>query len=387
MTGATIHHGELDFGYGQLIREDDQIDLGQAVLRAIRTPGHTPESMSYALLDRSAGPEVIGVFTGDALFVGEVGRTDLFGPEPVEELAAQLFDSLHSKLIPLGPGTIVYPAHGAGSPCGGSISNREESTIGIEMLQNRVLKIPDKKGFVTMKLAEKMEKPYYFSKMEEVNLQGQPVLGCLPQPPSLSPKEFLELAGEGRVILDVRSPTAFATAHAPGAISIPTEVLPNYAGWILGYDRPLLLVLDENRDIQRVVAELVRIGYERIDGYLRDSMESWTKAGLPIASFPAITGLELHERLAAGEDIFVLDVRTSKERADGWIEGSVHIFAGYLGKRIDEVPRDRPVAVMCSSGLRGSLGASLLQNQGYEQMLNVLGGLGGWKKAGLPWVQ
>lgn len=383
ITGATVHHGELGIQYGQQIREGDEIDMGQAVLRAIRTPGHTPESMSYALLDRSAGPEVIGVFTGDALFVGEVGRVDLFGPEPIEELAVQLFDSLHTKLIPLGPEVMIYPAHGAGSPCGGSISNREESTIGLELVQNHALKLADRESFVAMKLDERMEKPYYFTKMEEVNLQGQPILGRLPQPPSLSPKEFRDLAGDGRIVLDVRIPTAFATAHVQGAISIPTEVLPNYAGWMLGYDRPILLVLDENRDIQKLTAELIRIGYDRIDGYLRDGMEGWTKAGQPIASFPAITGLELHGRLEAGEDIFILDVRTNKEWVSGRIEGAVHIFAGYLAKRMGEVPRDRPVAVMCSSGLRGSLGASLLQNEGYDMMFNVLGGTSGWRKAGL----
>lgn len=387
MTGATIHHGELDFGYGQLIREGEEVNLGQAVLRAIRTPGHTPESMSYALLDSSAGPEAIGVFTGDALFVGEVGRTDLLGHDLIEDLAAKLFDSLHMKLKPLGPGVIIYPAHGAGSACGGSISNRDESTIGLEMAQNKAFKIADKESFVAMKMTEKLEKPYYFSTMEEINLRGQPILGRLPQPPTLSPKEFGELAAGGRIVLDVRAPTAFATAHVKGAISIPMEVLPNYAGWMLDYDRPLLLVLDENADVQKVVAELVRIGYVDIEGHLRDGMEGWTKAGLPIASFPAITGQELYDRRKAGEDIFVLDVRTDKEWVTGRVEGATHIFAGYLRKRIGEVPRDRPVAVMCSSGLRGSLGASVLQCEGYDQMLNVLGGMGGWNMAGLPMIR
>jgi hydroxyacylglutathione hydrolase len=387
MSGAPILHGKAHFGYGQQIGEGDEIDMGQAVLRALRTPGHTLDSMSYALMDRSAGPEVIGVFTGDALFVGEVGRTDLFGPERIEELAAQLFDSLNMKLKPLGPGVIIYPAHGAGSACGGSISNREESTIGLELLQNPALKLADKESFVAMKMKERIEKPYYFTKMEEVNLQGQPVLGRLPQPPSLSPKDFRTRAAEGRIVLDVRAPTAFATAHALDAISIPREVLPNYAGWMLGYDCPILLVLDENGDIQKVVTELVRIGYDRIDGYLRDGMEGWTKAGQPIASFPAITGVGLHDRLAAGEDIFILDVRTNKEWAEGRIDGAAHIFVGHLTKRMGEVPRDRPVAVMCSSGLRGSLGASLLQNAGYGQIFNVLGGMSGWKQAGLPVIK
>jgi hydroxyacylglutathione hydrolase len=384
MTGAPIHHGDLDFGYGRLIREGDEIDLGQALLRAISTPGHTPESMSYALVDRTAGPEVIGVFTGDALFVGEVGRTDLLGHDRIDELAAMLFDSLHHKLLTLGTGTIIYPAHGAGSACGGSISNREESTIGLEISQNKALEITDKENFVAMKRQEKIERPFYFSTMEEINLRGPPVLGHLPRPPSLSPDEFGELASDRCVVLDVRVPTSFASAHIEGALSIPMEVMPNYAGWMIGYDRPLLLVMDENGDVQKVVSELVRIGYTDIAGYLRDGMEGWTKAGQPAASFPAITAQELNARREAGEDIFILDVRMNKEWSGERVQGATHIFIGYLEKQLEEVPRDRPVAVMCSSGLRGSLGASVLQRNGYCCPINVLGGMGGWKKAGLP---
>ena len=382
MTGARIRHGELDFGYGETIREGEEIELGQALLRALSTPGHTPESMSYALVDRSSGPEVIGVFTGDALFVGETGRTDLLGHDRIEELASMLFVSLHDKIVPLGPGAIIYPAHGAGSACGGNISNREESTIGLELSQNRMLKIADKERFVAIKREEKIEKPYYFETMEDINLKGQPVLGRLPQPPPLSPREFHSMA-DGRVVLDIRKPTAFASAHIAGSTSIPLEVMASYVGWVLGYDRPLLLVLDENGDIIEVVRELIRVGYDRIDGYLRDGLEGWTKAGLPVSSFPVIDPHDLRRRLTDG-DIFVLDVRMNKEWEAGHIDGAKHIFVGYLEEHLDEVPRDRPVAVMCSSGLRGSLGAGLLKKHGRRNVLNVLGGMGGWAKAGFP---
>jgi hydroxyacylglutathione hydrolase len=386
MTGAVILHGEMDFGYGEPVREGDEIDLGQAVIGAIATPGHTPESMSYILFDRSAGPQPIGVFTGDALFVGEVGRTDLFGEENIERLAPMLFDSLHNKLLPLGEGTIIYPAHGSGSACGGSISDREESTIGLEMVQNKALRIARKEEFVAMKMEEVLEKPYYFSRMEEINLAGQPVLGRVPRPAFLSPNELTRFHEAGATVLDVRAPSSFAGGHVPGSIGIPREVLPNYAGWILEYDRPLLLVTDGPEEVDAVVRALVRIGYDDIAGYLGGGVEVWARNGLPVRSFPSVTPAELHDLMSRGKDVHVLDVRTEKEWRTGRIERSQHIFAGYLKNRIGEVPGDRTVAVMCSSGLRGSLGAGILQDAGYD-VVNVLGGIGGWNKAGLPLVR
>jgi hydroxyacylglutathione hydrolase len=386
LTGAEVLHGDLDFDYGKRIEEGEEVDLGETVLRALATPGHTPESMSYVLYDRSAGPQAVGVFTGDALFVGEVGRTDLLGKEVKRDLASQLYDSLHIKLIPLGPGTIIYPAHGAGSACGGSISNREESTIGLEMEQNKALRIRSKEEFVEMKMNELMEKPFYFEKMEDLNLHGQPVLGRLPHPEGMLAKEFQERAERGATVLDVRSPTSFAGGHVPGSISIPKEVLPNYAGWVLEYGRDILLVTDGPDDVEDIVRILVRIGYDTVAGHLVESVEGWAKAGYKVQGFPLVTPRELYHSLSEGENLTVMDVRTRREWVEERVDGSMYIFAGYLKGNVDEVPRDRPVAVLCSSGLRGSLGASILQNQGYE-VLNVLGGTGAWKRSGLPMVK
>jgi hydroxyacylglutathione hydrolase len=385
MTGAIVLHGDLDFGYGQLVREGDEIDLGQAVLKALATPGHTPESMSYVLYDRSAGPQPVGVFTGDALFVGEVGRTDLLGEERREELSAMLFDSLHNKLLPLGESTIIYPAHGSGSACGGSISDREESTIGLELAQNKALRIGRREDFVAMKKREFIERPYYFARMEVLNLAGQPVLGRLPHPPALTPGELSRFSEAGAVLLDARAPSSFAGGHVPGSINLPLEVLPNYAGWVLEYDRPVLLIVDGLEELERAVRMLVRIGYDDIAGHLGGGVEAWAKSGLPLKSFPSVTPIELNDMLRKGEELHVLDVRTEKEWEAGRVEGSQHIFAGYLKERIDEVPRDRRIAVMCSSGLRGSLAAGMLQDNGFD-VINVLGGTGGWVKAGLPLV-
>ncbi len=385
VTGAPIFHGDLGFGYGAVVREGQEFDVGQVRLRALSTPGHTPESMSFVLFDLSSGPEPVAAFTGDALFVGEVGRTDLMGPERAARMASQLFDSLHCKILPLGPGTIIYPAHGAGSACGGSISSREESTIGLEMCQNPALQFSTREGFVDMKLREKLELPPYFKRMEELNLEGQPVLGGTPRLPLISP-EGLTSRMSGGVVVDVRSPPAFAGVHIPGSVSIPLQVLPHYAGWVLPYDRPLYLVLGRE-DPAQAVRDLIRVGYDRLGGRLNGGMEGWAKAGLPAEGFAAMIPMELEERRRSGEDIFILDMRNEREWESGHVEGAHHIPLQDLVRGQAPVPRDRKVAVMCASGLRGSIGASILAASGHRMIANVIGGTTGWSAAGLPMVR
>ncbi|MBI0583318.1 MAG: MBL fold metallo-hydrolase [Methanomassiliicoccus sp.] len=382
LTGAEVLHGPMDIGYGRTVNDGEAVDLGQATLRALWTPGHTPESTSYVLHDRSAGGQAVGVFTGDTLFVGEVGRTDLLGKERTAELASNLYDSLHRRLLPLGDEVIIYPAHGAGSHCGGSISDREESTIGLEVANNSALRFGTREEFVAMKLGEELERPYYFRRMEDINLVGAPLLGHLPRPAALSSGEFAA-AAKGAIMLDVRPPAAFSGGHVPQSISIPLEVLPNYVGWMLDYGRPVLLITDGQEASDAAVRTLVRTGYDDIAGRLGDGVEGWAKTGHNVGAFPSVAPRELHDRISGGEDLFVLDVRTSKEWKEGRVEGSTHIFVGHLAACMDRVPRGRTVAVLCSSGVRGSIGASILHNAGYD-VLNVLGGTTGWKRSGLP---
>ena len=191
------------------LRDGQEFRIGNLRLTAIHTPGHTDESMSYAVADLATGEATVMVFTGDALFVGDVGRTDLYGPEEAPRLASNLYDSIFNKLLPLGDGVILCPAHGGGSVCGLHIANRDESTIGIERAQNPVLQMKNKDKFVQYKVAEKPERPHYFRQMEKYNLEGPPLLGCMPLPAPLSPTEFRAEMDKGAVVVDTSEPAAF----------------------------------------------------------------------------------------------------------------------------------------------------------------------------------
>jgi len=383
LTGAAVLHGDLDFGYGERVRDGQEIRLGQVTVRAMETPGHTPESVCYAVVDNTAGPEVVAVFTGDTLFVGDVGRTDLFGLERIDELSAWQYDSLFHRLLPLGDRTIILPAHGAGSACGSAIGTREDSTIGLERAQNPALMVSGKEEFIALKRREAFEMPPYFCRMEDVNLRGQPVLGHLPRVPPMAPAEVG--ARRDLVLVDIRSPPAFAASHIAGSVSLPQEILPHYSGWVLPYGRPLVLVAEATAQLDSAVRALVRVGYDDIVGHVREGMAGWYNAGLPTAHFDALTATELHER-SRREAFFFLDIRLEKEWREGHVEGAHHIFVGHLPSRIEEVPADRPVAVLCSTGQRGSLAASILKAHGREP-INLLGGMGGWSQAGLPVVR
>jgi hydroxyacylglutathione hydrolase len=201
-TGAEIYHGPgLDWKYGNTLREGQVFQIGKLRLTAIHTPGHTNESMSYTVADLPTGEATVMVFTGDALFVGDVGRTDLYGPKEAPRLASNIYDSIFNKLIPLGDGVILYPAHGAGSVCGMNIANRDESTLGVERVQNPLLQM-SKDEFIKYKVAERLERPHYFRQMEKYNLEGPPFLGCLPLPAPLTPAEFEEEMERGVVVVD-----------------------------------------------------------------------------------------------------------------------------------------------------------------------------------------
>ena len=385
ITGAEIYHGPgLDWKYGNIVLDGQEFRIGGLRLTAIHTPGHTDESMSYIVVDRATGGATVMVFTGDALFVNDVGRTDLYGPEEAPRLAANLYDSIFNRFLPLGDGVILCPAHGGGSVCGLHIANRDESTIGIERLQNPVLQIKNKDEFVKYKLAEKPERPHYFDQMEIYNLQGPPLLGCLPLPAPLTPLEFRQEMDGGAVVVDTSEPAAFGGAHIRGAYSIWLEGLPVFGGWVLPYDKDILLVLEDQSHLERAVRYLIRAGYDRIVGYLRDGTEGWYNAGLPTESLPLLSVHQLKSMLDRGEDLIVLDTRGQDEWASGHIAGALHIYVGYLEQRLAEVPKDRPVAVICNVGHRAGLGASILLRAGYPKVYNVLGSVKAWVAAGFP---
>ena len=389
MTGARIYHGPgLNFKYGETIQDGETAAFGKLKLIAIHTPGHTDESISYAIVEAASGDKAIMVFSGDTLFVGDVGRIDLHGSEEAPRLAGYLYDSIFNKILPLGDGVLLCPAHGGGSICGGAISDREWSTLGLERLQNSALQ-KTREEFVKFKVAERLERPPYFRKMEKYNLEGPPLLEKLPDPPPLTPDEFNKRIEQGASVLDVRAPLAFGGAYIKGSYGIWLEGVPSFTGWVLSYDKPILLVLGNRKDLGTAVSYLVRLGYDWLEGYLCGGieacgLESWYSDALPTEHLVLLTVQELRERLDRDDNLFVLDVRSSEEWVKGHIENAFHVYVGHLEERLGEIPVDRAIAVVCSVGNRASLGASILRWAGRREVFNVLGGMRAWQKADYP---
>jgi hydroxyacylglutathione hydrolase len=383
-TGAEIYHGPgLDWKYGNTLRAGQEFQVGKLRLTAIHTPGHTDESMSYTVADLSTGEATVMVFTGDALFVGGVGRADLYGPEEAPRLASNLYDSIFNKILSLGNGVILCPAHGAGSVCGANIADRDESTLGIERDQNPLLQM-SKDEFIKYKVSEKLERPHYFRQMERYNLEGPPQLGCLPSPAPFTPAEFKEEMERGAVVVDTSYPAAFGGAHIKGSYSIWLEGLPVFAGWVLSYYTPILLVLDDQHHLEKAVRYLIRVGYDQIVGYLKGGVEGWYNAGFPVEHLQVLTVHELKDKIDRGEQLTILDDRGENEWNEGHIKGAHHIYVGHIQERMADIPKDKPVAMFCNVGHRAGLGASILLREGCREVYNVLGSMTAWRAAGYP---
>ncbi len=388
LTDADIYHGTgLDFKYGNTLEDGQEIVFGSLKITALHTPGHTDESMSYALTDLDAGDEVIMVFTGDALFIGDVGRTDLYGPEEASRLAGNLYDSIFKKILPLGDEVILHPAHGAGSVCGGAISEREHSTLGLERHQNPALQKTDKDDFIRYKTQEKMEFPPYFKMMEKYNLEGPPLLYELPVPELLSPEEFSEEMKGSAVVLDTRMPHSFGGAHIKGSLSIWLEGLPSFAGWMLPYEKKILLVTEEQEQLETAVRYLVRLGYDNVAGFLNGGIGGWYIDAQPVDGFNLISVHDLKDRLEKGETMFILDVRSDEEWEEGHIQDATHIYVGHLEENLDKIPGDCRIIVYCGTGRRSNIAASILKKHGFDRIYNVLGSMTAWKSAGYEVVK
>jgi hydroxyacylglutathione hydrolase len=386
-TEAEIYHGSaLDFKFGKPLIDGQAFDLGDLSLRSMNTPGHTEESISLVMTE--AGGENLMVFSGDALFVGDVGRTDFMGPTEASRLAGELYDSIHGKILPLGDGVILCPAHGAGSVCGGSISTREESTLGLERKLNPKLKL-DRAEFIRFKSTEVLPKPPYFRLMERYNIEGPPVMGSLPIPGAVAPSKLKELVEGGAIIVDTRFPPSFSGAHIPGSLSIWFGGLPTVSGWIIPHDRPIVLVLSNRTFAESATRFLIRLGYDEIGGYLCSGpeacgLEAWYVEGEPFGRLGVLSVHELRDLLDSGLDFTLLDVRSEEGWREGHIPGSMNIYSGYLEDRMGEIPRGRPTAVVCNVGNRATHAASMLKREGYEDVSVILGGMIAWNTAGYP---
>ncbi|MFN3651695.1 MAG: MBL fold metallo-hydrolase [Armatimonadota bacterium] len=376
--------GGYQFDHSPLA-EGDVLELDSLCLQVLHTPGHTPEHVSLVISGGKGAKEPWGVFTGDTLFAGEVGRPDLLGEAAEEDLARQLFHSLHEKLLRLPDGLEIYPAHGEGSPCGGSIGDRRTSTIGYERRHNEKLRLRGVRQFTSAVLESLPPAPFYYPRMKRVNAAGPPVLGCLPALQPLSPERF-EAAREvpGTLVVDTREIEAFGGAHIPGALNIALrEEFPIWAGWMLPPEAPLLLVLEDESDLETAQRQLLRVGLENVVGYLRQGMRGWLEAGHPFDPLPQMSVHELHERVRSRSGgLQVLDVRRDDEWEQGHVPTATHVFAPHLPERMHELDLERPVAVYCGSGYRASIAASLLQQRGFREVYSVPGSIKAWKAAG-----
>ena len=388
LTDAEIYHGRgVDFKYGNYLDDGQEFNFGSMKLTALHTPGHTDESTSYTLVDLDTGQDPIMVFTGDTLFIGDVGRTDLYGSGEASRLASNLYDSIFHKILPLGDEVILCPAHGEGSVCGGSIAKRELSTLGLERIQNPILQKIEKEEFVKYKVEEQLEFPPYFKRMEQYNLQGPPLLQRLPTPEFLSPEKFKEEVEKGAVVVDTRMPYSLGGAHIKYTYSIWLGGVPSFAGWVLPYYEPIFLVLEEKEQLETAVRYLIRLGYDNIAGILNGGIAAWYIKALPIDNFNLISVHDLKSKLDKGEKIVILDVRDKRKWDKGHINGAKHIYVGHLKDKLDEVPKDWPIIVYCGTARSANLAASILKKNGYGKVYNVLGGMTAWKNAGYDVVK
>jgi glyoxylase-like metal-dependent hydrolase (beta-lactamase superfamily II)/rhodanese-related sulfurtransferase len=352
------------------VHDGEVIDLGGLSLRALSTPGHTPEHLAYLLSD---GDRPLAVFTGGSLLVGAVARTDLIAPDQTEELARALWRSLHDQLLTLPDDLAVYPTHGAGSFCSAPAGDRRWTTIGDERRSNPLLASADEDSFVQVLLDGLGSYPTYFHDLREVNRAGPSILG-IPQPalPVLDIDDFRQHLESGAAVVDVRPVSAWAGGHVPGVLAIPLRPqFGSWLGWLVERHAPLAFVVGAEQDRAELVRQCHQIGYDHIVGELAGGMTAWLAAGQPIQTTP------LAEASGAGSG--VLDVRQDREHAGGHVPGVTHVELGSLPEVADRL--DAVDAVMCGHGERAATAASILERAGRPGVAVTVGGPGDWAAA------
>ncbi len=365
------------------VREGDELRLGELRIQVLFTPGHTPEHVTYVVIDTSRAEAPVLAFTGGDLLVGSVGRPDLLGNELGEKLAPLLYDSLHNKILKLADYVEVLPTHGAGSLCGRSISSKRTSTIGYERRFNPALQQETKENFVRFVLAANPEIPTYYARMRPLNQKGAKPW-TRPDARPLGPDEVAHLIGHGALVLDARPNVAFGGGHIPGAFNIGLDsMFATWVGWLVPNDVPLILILPSDDQWDEAVTALARIGYQNVAGYLQGGMVGWIERALSLAQVPQWTVQALYENLER-DTVMVLDVRTDAEWDGGHVKGAIHLQLGDLPDRIGELDSTGPIAVVCGSGYRSSAATSILQRNGFATISNTLGGMTAWDAAQLP---
>lgn len=377
------HEGGARYGFeGEAVNDGDRFEFGSLVVTAKHTPGHTPEHVSFLLAEKKHVETPWGVLTGDSLFVNSAGRPDLMGAK-TDKLAEQLFHTLRDFYLGLPDGVLIFPGHGAGSPCGADIGDRLESSIGYERKFNPFLQYQDFAEFKDYALRTAPPTPTYYPRMKKLNAKGPDILGNLPSVPALPPKTFKQaVEQEQGVLIDTRTHLAFGGGHIAGALNIGgTPMLSVWAGWLLDPAKPVLLVLKDDSEIEHVVKRFLRTGYTKFAGYLAGGMTAWSNAGLDLESLGQMT---VHDIKAAGKNLQVIDVRSPSEWEEGHVPDATHLFLPELREKASRLAKRKPVAVYCDSGYRASIGASILKQEGFLAVSNVPGSWQAWRKAKFP---
>ena len=389
--GATIYLGaaaKASYAFTPL-RDGDILEFGRVRLKALETPGHTPESISIVVYDLNVSQtQPHAVLTGDTLFIGDVGRPDLRAALgwSAHDLGGLLFDSLHTKLLALADPCLVYPAHGAGSLCGKSLSKETVSTLGEQRRANYALQPMSKEEFIQVVTADQPDAPAYFNYDAVLNSQERPTLdeALAREMNPLSLDRVLELQAVGAQVLDTRDASEFASAHLVGSINI--GLVGQFATWVgtvLDRTHPIVIIADPGQESQSAI-RLGRIGFDHVAGYLKDGLQSLAARPELVAFTERLSGQFAAELLSSPQPPLAIDVRTPRERDQKRIAGSLGIPLNHLMENLDQLPRGRALLVYCAGGYRSSIAASLLQRSGFDPVAEIAGGIVGWESAKLP---
>lgn len=376
-TGAKIYVSHLaPVSYEHVAAKDgERVRVGSLEVELLETPGHSPDSLSFLVRENGRATTV---FTGDLLFVNDVGRPDLRdADEDPGALAGKLYDSLFHKILGLPDDVKVYPAHGAGSLCGRAISDAPFSLVGQERKLNWAMQIKERNEFVRQMTANLPDRPAYFSYDVGVNLEGAEPFSALPPLDEMTEEEVKHAVKDDAVVIDVRPPAKFGAGHFPGSINIGlgSPSFSTWSGFIVPGEKAIALVVGAAEDAKRARLELARIGFDNVLGYVRvDALTETQK----------LPQMSVEDLKARGEKNgpLVLDVRTPSEWQSNHIEGARHVPLASFAKQVPDLPNDRPIAVICGSGYRSSVAGSLLQARGYKEVANVSGGMSAYTEAG-----
>jgi hydroxyacylglutathione hydrolase len=379
-TGAVIGaSAEAKLGFDhQPLTEESVIDLGAFQLRVMATPGHSPEHISFLLVEPDSKTPT-ALFSGGALIVGGAARTDLLTPELTQPLARQLYHTIHEKLLKLPDSVDVFPTHGSGSYCVAPASKERTTTIGRERTDNPLAFARSEEEFVQRALEGLPSYPTYYKYLREINQRGPKILGGIPVLNPLSASEVKALMDEGAVILDVRHGKAFGAGHIPNSYGIRVDApLTTWAGWLIPFRSQIVLVAESTEQTLAAIRQLIRIGYDDLVGRLEGGIKAWARE-YPVETIESIDTKELRERL---REVMLIDVRQRSEWDEGHIPGAVHFEGGRVAWEELPFPHDRPLAIQCSSGNRSMVVSSVLRRRGYRNLIQVEGGIKQWEKNG-----